>query len=69
VSCLSISSPASVGQYDGSIPSLTEIGCKMSRPNDELQFYGPVPSAVSRWLLLMFWPLAFFVASLSWWLT
>ena len=43
--------------------------CKMSRANEELQFYGPVPSAVSRWLLLMFWPLAFLVACLSWWLT
>ena len=56
------------GQYDGSIPSLTEIGFTMSRPDDELQFYGPIPSTVSRWLLLMFWPLAFFVASFSWWL-
>lgn len=35
---------------------------------DELRFYGPVPSAVSRCILLMFWPTVFLAACLYWWL-
>jgi hypothetical protein len=47
--------------------SATDEDSQMFKPNDELQFYGPVPSTVSRWLLLMFWPTAFLVAAFSWW--
>ena len=35
----------------------------------DLQFYGPVPSAISSCLLLMFWPTVFLAAAVSWWLS
>jgi hypothetical protein len=47
---------------------LLKRALKMAKPDAELQFYGPVPSAVSRWLLLMFWPTAVLMACLAWWL-
>jgi hypothetical protein len=53
-------------QREGSLLPLAKWALKMSKPDRELQFYGPVPSAVSRWLLLMFWPLAFLMACLAW---
>jgi hypothetical protein len=37
----------------------------MPNSPDELRFYGPIPSAISRWILLSFWPI---VACLYWWL-
>ena len=36
-------------------------------PRRDLQFYGPVPSAISRCLLMMFWPTVFLAAAISWW--
>jgi hypothetical protein len=36
-------------------------------PRRDLQFYGPVPSVISRCLLLMFWPTVFLAAAASWW--
>jgi hypothetical protein len=36
-------------------------------PRRDLQFYGPVPSAISRCLLLMFWPTVFLAAAVLWW--
>jgi hypothetical protein len=36
-------------------------------PRRDLQFYGPVPSAISRCLLMMFWPTVFLAAAVSWW--
>ena len=41
---------------------------RMSMTPDELRFYGPIPSAVSRWILLSFWPTVLLVACLYWWL-
>ena len=38
-------------------------------PRRDLQFYGPVSSAISRCLLLMFWPTVFLAAAVSWWFT
>ena len=55
-------------QPGASLLPLAKLASKTAKPDSDLQFYGPVPSAVSRWLLLMFWPLAFLVACLVWWL-
>jgi hypothetical protein len=55
-------------QPAGSLLPLPKWALRTAKPDSELQFYGPVPSAISRWLLLMFWPLAVLMACLAWWL-
>jgi hypothetical protein len=40
----------------------------MTMTPDELRFYGPISSAISRWILLSFWPTVLLVACLYWWL-
>ena len=49
------------------VMSLHLVSGGESPPRRDLQFYGPVPSAISRCLLLMFWPTVFLAAAVSWW--
>ena len=40
----------------------------MTRTPEELRRYGPIPSAISRCILLSFWPTVLLVTCLYWWL-